>query len=405
MKTFKQYVNEAEEQLNRRGFLKGLAAFAASAAVPAPVVKLLSTPAGVATMPIPAGIALIKGVIDHLNQWDAEDDDDLFDAQEDMASDLGFEGIEPDYDDEDRGDDISATDQMFELLDLYRKNPEQAAAQLIKHLQSVAIDSKDIETSFKSRADNPDDWRYQNKLKEPDDSEPYDYYASNTPEENKIVIYKTDFDGNIGDTYVRDNRETDPVEELKRVIRSDGSPSGSRFHKYTKFTATSGGKPVKIDSEKYIDPSKLSNALSPDQVREKMYKMWQANIDPYDNSSTGLANISRLAGLAKGIAGGDNQEPAPTVKDMGPVQYAKDTPALPTPTKPEVDLTPNLKSKEKVPVQRKGDDAMSEKLGDNRPKLGTKRDQGKSVRKWRKQHNLDESTELSGILKNAGLKS
>ena len=294
MKTFEQYVNEAEEQLNRRGFLRGLAAFAASAAVPAPVVKMLATPAGVAAMPIPAGIALLKGIQDHLNQWDAEDDDDLFDAQEDMAGALGFEGIEPDYDDEDRGDDISATDQMFDLLDLYRTNPELAAAQLIKHLQSVAIDSKDIETSFKSRADNPADWRYQNKLKEPDDEE------------------------------------------------------------------------------------------IPD---------------------TSLSNISRLAGLAKGIASGDNQEPAPAVKDMGPVQYAKDTPALPAPTKPEVDLTPDLKSKEKVPVQRKGDDAMSEKLGDNRPKLGTKRDQGKSVRKWRTQHNLDESTELSGILKNAGLKS
>ena len=391
-------------EMNRRGFLKGLASFAASAAVPAPVVKLLSTPAGVATMPIPAGIALLKGIQDHLSQWSAEDDSDYYEAYEDMADDLGFEEINPDDDDED-GYDISATDQMFDLLDLYRKNPEMAAAQLIKHLQSVAINPAKVKSSFRSRADDPSDWRYQNKLKEPDDSEPYDYYASNTPEENKIIIYKTDFDGNIGDTYVRDNRETDPVEELKRVIRSDGSSSGSRFHKYTKFTATSGGKPVKIDSEKYIDPSKLSNALSPDQVREKMYKMWQANIDPYDNSSTGLANISRLAGLAKGVAGGDNQEPAPAVKDMGPVQYAKDTPALPAPTRPEFDLTPDLKSKEKVPVQRKGDDAMSEKLGDNRPKLGTKRDQGKSVRKWRIQHNLDESPELSGILKNAGLKS
>ena len=47
---------------------------------------------------------------------------------------------------------------------------------------------------------------------------------------------------------------------------------------------------------------------------------------------------------------------------------------------------------------------IAEKLGDNRPALGTKRDQGKSVRKWRKQHGLAESTELSGILKNAGLK-
>jgi len=372
MKTFKQYVNEAEEQLNRRGFLKGLAAFAASAAVPAPVVKLLATPAGVATMPIPAGIALLKGIQDHLDQWDAEDDDDLFDAQEDMAGALGFEYIESDPD-ADNEYDISATDQMFNLLDLYRTNPELAAAQLIKHLQSTSINPANIKSSFTSRADDPSDWRYQNKLKEPDDSEPYDYYASNTPEENKIVIYKTDFDGNIGDTYVRDNRETDPVEELKRIIRSDGSPSGSRFHKYTKFTATSGGKPVKIDSEKYIDPSKLSNDLSPDQVREKMYKMWDANIDPDDNSSTDLANVSRLAGLAKGVAGGGDQEPAPTVKDMGPVQYAKDTPVLPAPTRPEVDLTPDLKSKEKVPVQRK--------------------------------NGLAESTELSSILKNAGLKT
>ena len=289
MKTLKEYISES----TRRGFLKGLASFAASAAVPAPVVKLLSTPAGVATMPIPAGIALLKGIQDHLSQWSAEDDSDYYEAYEDMADDLGFEEINPDDDDED-GYDISATDQMFDLLDLYRTNPELAAAQLIKHLQSVAIDSKDIETSFKSRADNPDDWRYQNKLKEPDDEE--------------------------------------------------------------------------------IPDSSLSN-------------------------------MTRLAGLAKGIAGGDNQEPAPTVKDMGPVQYTKDTPALPAPTRPEFDLTPDLKSKEQVPVQRKGDDAMSEKLGDNRPKLGTKRDQGKSVRKWRIQHNLDESTELSGILKNAGLKS
>jgi len=368
MKTLKEYINES----TRRGFLKSLASFAASAAVPAPVVKLLSTPAGVATMSIPAGIALLKGIQDHLDQWDAEDDDDLFDAQEDMAGTLGFDYIEADPD-VDNEYDISATDQMFDLLDLYRTNPELAAAQLIKHLQSVAINPAKVKSSFRSRADDPSDWRYQNKLKEPDDSEPYDYYASNTPEENKIVIYKTDFDGNIGDTYVRDNRETDPVEELKSIIRSDGSPSGSRFHKYTKFTATSGGKPVKIDSEKYIDPSKLSNALSPAQVREKMYKMWQANIDPDDNSSTDLANVSRLAGLAKGFAGGGDQAPASTVKDMGPVQYAKDTPALPAPTRPEVDLTPDLKSKEKVPAQRKG--------------------------------GMAESTELSGILKNAGLKN
>jgi len=324
MKTLKEYINES----TRRGFLKSLASFAASAAVPAPVVKLLSTPAGVAAMPIPAGIALLKGIQDHLDQWDAEDDDDLFDAQEDMAGALGFEYIEADPDADDEYD-ISATDQMFDLLDLYRQNPELASAQLIKHLQSVAINPAKVKSSFRSRADDPSDWRYQNKLKEPDDSEPYDYYASNTPEQNKIVIYKTDFDGNIGDTYVRDNRETDPVEELKSIIRSDGSPSGSRFHKYTKFTATSGGKPVKIDSEKYIDPSKLSNALSPDQVREKMYKMWDAGIDP--NNTTSPGDIARLAGLGKKALDKINQVDT----DNKPEQLPTTAPAqaLPAPKK------------------------------------------------------------------------
>lgn len=284
MNTFKEYLDVAEG-IGRRGFLKGLAGFAAGAAVPTPVVKMLSTPAGVASLTIPAALALLKGVEDHLAQWDAEDDDDLFDAQEDMADDLGFYG--------DDDEDMTGTDQMFDLLDLYRTNPELAAAQLIKHLQSQALDPKDIEKSFVSRADNPD-WRYLNKMQA----------AEKEPE-----------------------------------------------------SSTPGASTV---------------------------------------------DIARLAGLAKGTSGSTDQAPAPTVKDMGTV--GKNTPALPAPTKPEVDLTPGLKSKEKVPARRKDDDTMSEKLGDNRPSLGTKRDQGKSVRKWREQHGLTESTELTGILKNAGLK-
>ena len=339
-------VNEGLDQSTRRGFLKGLASFAASAAVPTSVVKMLSTPAGVASLPIAAGIALLKGIQDHLGQWDEESGSEGYDAHESMVELLGFEERKATKNDNDNdprnrvGDDLSAEDQMYDLLYLYRTNPELAAAQLINHLQSASIDPADIKSSFVSRADDPNDKRYQTTK-----SEPYDYYASNTPEENKIVIYRTDFDGNIGDTYVRDNRETDPVEELKRIIRSDGSPSGSRFHKYTKFTATSGGKPVKIDSEKYIDPSKLSNALSPDQVREKMYQMWDAGIDPKDDTS--LSTVTRLAGLAKGADTSIN--PASAVKDMGPVQYANNMPALPAPTKPEFDLAPNLKQKEKIP--------------------------------------------------------
>ena len=395
MKTFKQYIEilEALDQPTRRGFLKGLASFAAAAAVPAPVVKLLSTPAGVASLPIPAGIALLKGIRDHLDQWDAEDDDDLLDAQEDMADALGFEGIEPDYDDEDRGDDISATDQMFDLLDLYRTNPELAAAQLIKHLQSASINPANIKSSFTSRADDPSDWRYQDKKKSTGatkdaDNKPYGFgydswEAENTPEQNKIIVYTTDFDGNIARISVSDNRKTDPITALNRTISN--AQSDSALYKYSKFTVTNGGKPVKISttSPKYIDPSKLSNKLTPAQVGEKLSKMFDRDPHPrsekkFDHSiaaNNASPAAARLAGLTGGAGASTNQAPAPTatVKNMGPVQYAKDTPALPAPAKPEFDLNPDLKSKEKVPAARKD-------------------------------RELDESVELSSILKNAGLK-
>ena len=43
-------------------------------------------------------------------------------------------------------------------------------------------------------------------------------------------------------------------------------------------------------------------------------------------------------------------------------------------------------------MQRK---SLGEKLGDNRPKLGSKRDAGKSVRKWRKTRGLDETDQVN----------
>ena len=254
-----------ETDTSRRGFLRGLAAFAASAAVPAPVVKLLSTPTGVASLPIPAGIALLKGIQEHLDQWDPEDDDDYYEAWEDMAGELGFE-------DEDAGDEYgeSAQDKLADIVNLYRENPELAAAQLIQHLQTnVGVSAKEIKPSLGSRADNPNDWRYHNKQK--------------------------------GD-------------------------------------AVAGKK----ESE--------------------------------------LAKLTRLAAAAQSAANANFQKSAAAaaVKHMGPVQYAKDTPALPAPTKPEFDLAPDLKQKEKVPVnQRKKDDDQS----------------------------IAEDAELSGILKNAGFKT
>ena len=238
-------VTEGLDQPTRRGFLKGLASFAASAAVPTSVVKMLSTPAGVASLPVAAGIALLKGVKDHLAQWDEESGSEAFDAHESMVELLGFEertATKNDVDNDPRnrvGDDLSAEDQMYDLLYLYRTNPELAAAQLIKHLQSASIDPADVKSSFVSRADDPSDSRYQNKL-------------------NRV-----------------DDRDTP------------------------------------------------------------------------DSDETSLSTMTRLAGLAKGANTSTN--PAPAAKDMGPIQYANNMPALPTPTKPEFDLAPDLKQKEKVP--------------------------------------------------------
>ena len=150
-------------EMNRRGFLKGLAGFAASAAVPSSVVKLLSTPAGVSSLSttagvsalgIEAGLALLTGIRKHLDQYRAEDDDAYFEAWEDMAARLGFNATDA------KG---NYHDPLSDLLKVYRKNPEQAAQQLIKHVQHQSINPADVKSSFQPR----DDWRYQWKQKHP----------------------------------------------------------------------------------------------------------------------------------------------------------------------------------------------------------------------------------------------
>lgn len=358
MKPFKQYITEAEEQLSRRGFLRGLAAFAASAAVPAPVVKLLSTPAGVATLPIAAGIALLKGIQSHLDQFDPEDDDDYYEAWEDMAGELGFE-------DQDAGDEYgeSAQDQLADIVNLYRQNPELAAAQLIKHLQTnLGVSPEEVKPSLVSRADDPSDWRYQRKQQDAKgveiaqqlraaslrwrnkDDDDDDYYDAGS---NQIISTLL---GHAADKFELD---INAGIELWRQL------------------AAQSGREGFDDAQEEIYLTLQDHGINP----EHAYKATDGAADDVSD----LAKIARLAGVAKSVGSSDNQAPAPTVKHMGPVQYAKDTPALPAPTKPEFDLAPNLKQKEKVPVNRKDDDDEQ------------------------KQRDLDESTELSSMLKNAGI--
>ena len=355
MKTFKQHISEAEEQLNRRGFLRGLAAFAASAAVPAPVTKLLSTPAGIAAMPIPAGIALLKGIQEHLDQWDPEDDDDYYEAWEDMAGELGFEDAGDEY-------GASAHEQLADIVNLYRENPELAAAQLIKHLQTnVGMSPEEVKPSVASRADNPNDWRYQRKQADA---------------KGEQIVTK-------GNQIALELRMA-----MGRRWKPDAEPEEARSNQIINELLRQAADKFDVDIDAGIDFWRKLAAQSGrdgfDDAQEEIYLTLQSNgIDPETTSgaaadSSNLANIARLAGLAKGAGSANNQEPAATVKHMGPVQYAKDIPALPAPTKPEFDLAPNLKQKEKVPVnQRKKDDDQS----------------------------IAEDAELSGILKNAGFKT
>ena len=62
----------------------------------------------------------------------------------------------------------------------------------------------------------------------------------------------------------------------------------------------------------------------------------------------------------------------------------------------EVDADTYIDSQEKTQAaMAKMKKGVAEKLGDNRPKLGSKRDAGKSVRKWRKSRGLDETGQVN----------
>ena len=334
--------------VSRRGFLRGLAAFAASAAVPAPVVKLLSTPAGVATLPIAAGVALLKGIQSHLDQFDPEDDDDYYEAWEDMAGELGFE-------DQDAGDEYgeSAQDQLADIVNLYRQNPELAAAQLIKHLQTnLGVSPEEVKPSLASRADDPSDWRYQRKQQDAKgveiaqqlraaslrwrnkDDDDDDYYDAGS---NQIISTLL---GHAADKFELD---INAGIELWRQL------------------AAQSGREGFDDAQEEIYLTLQDHGINP----EHAYKATSGAADDVSD----LAKVARLAGVAKGVGSSNNQAAASTVKHMGPVQYAKDTLALPAPTKPEFDLAPDLKQKEKVPSkqQYKKDDeqGMAEGSGGN----------------------------------------
>jgi hypothetical protein len=136
------------DEVSRRGFLAGMMGLAAQGLVPQSVAsvlkKELATPAAAAgRLSTAAGLALFQVIKDQLYQYDGEDDDDYYQAWEDMAGDLGMDQDE---------------DEFRDLMDLYHRDPKAAAQRLIQHLEQAGIDPNTIKVQPR------DDWRYESRI-------------------------------------------------------------------------------------------------------------------------------------------------------------------------------------------------------------------------------------------------
>jgi hypothetical protein len=152
--------------------------------------------------------------------------------------------------------------------------------------------------------------------------------------------------------YCEDNNDVNPVEEFERLT---GRPL-----KVSLVDDIVG----KIDDtwslenffDEYPDALKLINPFGNGSIsRPTMQQL--AKIDTAAKGASLptpiVAMANAVAGLVRQIFKANGQ---PLSEPQQVAQGSRAAPALPAPTRPEFDMTPDLKQKEKVPVQRKGDD-------------------------------------------------
>jgi predicted chitinase len=120
-------------EISRRGFLAGLAGFAAVSAMPPGLVSALSTPEGIQSMSVGDVSALLKAIRAYLPPYDQEDWTGTFERWYKMAEALRI----PD-------EDLDAADKLDRLMRQYRRDPETASANLLRHLQRHAVDLTDV---------------------------------------------------------------------------------------------------------------------------------------------------------------------------------------------------------------------------------------------------------------------
>ena len=122
------------QEMQRRGFLRGLVSFAAASAMPSSITTALATPQGVNNMSVSDAAAILKTIQAYLPKYDQQDYTGEFDRWERMAAALELPGNDEDL----------PMDQLDKLINQYRRNPEKAAQQLLKHLKDRALDSSGV---------------------------------------------------------------------------------------------------------------------------------------------------------------------------------------------------------------------------------------------------------------------
>jgi len=186
----------------------------------------------------------------------------------------------------------------------------------------------------------------------------YEYYADSGILEDAI----TD-----SDMIALDRAGYDSWSEFEEHCDENGVDPDDEFQRLT-------GRPLKV---KLVDDivGKVDDTWSLEEFFDE-YPDALKIINPFENGSISMPTMQQLAKIDTAAKGASLPTPivamanavAGLVRQIfkangqslsEPEQVAQPgraAPALPAPTKPEFDFTPNLKSKEKVPVQRQGGD-------------------------------------------------
>ena len=169
------------------------------------------------------------------------------------------------------------------------------------------------------------------------------------------------------DMIALDRAGYDDWSEFEEHCEDNGVDADDEFKRLT-------GKPLTVILVQDI-LEKIDNTWSLEDYFEQ-YPDAMKIINPFENGSISMPTMRQLAkidtaakgaslptpivAMANAVAGLVRQifksNGQPLAEPQQVAQTGRAAPALPAPTRPEFDMTPDLRQKEKVPMQRKGDD-------------------------------------------------